>query len=96
MTWDKFSHAGFRAGRPGPALGAAALAGHLIRRAACLRSWPRTGPRCSPTPIMRTCSPAGQAWPSLPAARMAAVLTLQVLHDYAGRETAEAVRFDVR
>jgi len=27
---------------------------------------------------------------------MAAVLTLQVLHDYAGRETAEAVRFDVR
>ena len=27
---------------------------------------------------------------------MAAVLTLQVLHDYSDRETAEAVRFDVR
>ncbi len=27
---------------------------------------------------------------------MAAVLTLQALHEYAGRETAEAVRFDVR
>jgi hypothetical protein len=27
---------------------------------------------------------------------MAAVLTLQVLHDYSDRETAEAVRFDMR
>ncbi len=27
---------------------------------------------------------------------MAAVLTLQVLHDFSDRETAEAVRFDVR
>ena len=34
--------------------------------------------------------------PSLPATRMAAVLTLQVLHDYSDRETAEAARFDVR
>src|SRR6266704_1892254 len=34
--------------------------------------------------------------PSLPATRMAAVLALQALHDYSDRETAEAVRFDVR
>jgi len=34
--------------------------------------------------------------PSLPATRMAAVLTLQVLDDYSDRETAEAARFDVR
>ena len=34
--------------------------------------------------------------PSLPATQMAAVLTLQVLHDFSDRETAEAVRFDVR
>src|SRR5439155_405024 len=34
--------------------------------------------------------------PSLPATRMAAVLALQSLHDYSGRGTAEAVRFDVR
>ena len=34
--------------------------------------------------------------PSLPATRMAAVMTLQSLHDYSDRETAEAVRFDVR
>jgi hypothetical protein len=41
-------------------------------------------------------APAGVGRPSLPATRMAAVLTLQVLHDYSDRETAEAARFDVR
>jgi hypothetical protein len=41
-------------------------------------------------------APPGVGRPSLPATRMAAVLTLQVLHDYSDRETAEAVRFDVR
>ena len=34
--------------------------------------------------------------PSPPATRMAAILALQTLHDYSDRETAEAVRFDVR
>src|SRR6266702_5853941 len=34
--------------------------------------------------------------PSLPATRMAAVLALQALHDFSDRETAGAVRFDVR
>jgi hypothetical protein len=41
-------------------------------------------------------APAGLGWPSIPATRMAAVLTLQTLHDYSDRETAEACRFDVR
>jgi Transposase DDE domain/Transposase domain (DUF772) len=41
-------------------------------------------------------APPGLGRPSLPATQMAAVLTLQVLHDYSDRETAEAVRFDVR
>ncbi len=41
-------------------------------------------------------APPGVGRPSLPATQMAAVLTLQVLHDYSDRETAEAVRFDVR
>jgi len=41
-------------------------------------------------------APRGVGRPSLPATRMAAVLTLQTLHDYSDRETAEAVRFDVR
>src|SRR3984885_15808958 len=38
----------------------------------------------------------GVGRPSLPATQMAAVLALQALHDYSDRETAEAVRFDVR
>src|SRR5512135_1892623 len=41
-------------------------------------------------------APPGLGRPSIPATRMAAVLTLQALHDYSDRETAEAVRFDVR
>ena len=41
-------------------------------------------------------APPGVGRPSLPATRMAAVLTLQALHDYSDRETAEAARFDVR
>jgi hypothetical protein len=34
--------------------------------------------------------------PSLPATRMAAVLTLQALHELSDRECAEAVRCDLR
>ncbi len=41
-------------------------------------------------------APPGLGRPSLPATQMAAVLVLQVLHDYSDRETAEAVRFDMR
>src|SRR6266568_4632537 len=41
-------------------------------------------------------APRGRGRPSLPATQMAAVLTLQALHDYSDRETAEAVRFDMR
>ncbi len=41
-------------------------------------------------------APPGMGRPSLPATQMAMVLTLQALHDYSDRETAEAVRFDVR
>ncbi|HUL24470.1 MAG TPA: transposase [Streptosporangiaceae bacterium] len=41
-------------------------------------------------------APPGVGRPSLPATQMAAVLALQALHDYSDRETAEAVRFDVR
>jgi Transposase DDE domain/Transposase domain (DUF772) len=41
-------------------------------------------------------APPGVGRPSLPATRMAAIMTLQTLCDYSDRETAEAVRFDVR
>jgi hypothetical protein len=41
-------------------------------------------------------APRGSGRPSVPATQMAAVMTLQALHDYSDRETAEAVRFDLR
>jgi hypothetical protein len=41
-------------------------------------------------------APPGKGRPSVPATQMAAVLTLQALHGFSDRETAEAVRFDVR
>ena len=41
-------------------------------------------------------APPGVGLPSLLATRMAAILALQALCDYSDRETAEAVRFDVR
>ena len=76
-------------------LDAEMLAGHLVpknsmfaflaaRRAEVSRM--RSSPTCSP--------PAGR--PSIPATVMAAVIALQTLHDYSDRETAGAVRFDVR
>src|SRR5215207_613190 len=40
------------------------------------------------------CSDRGR--PSIPATVMAAVMCLQTLHDYSDRETAEAVRYDMR
>ena len=41
-------------------------------------------------------APPGVGRPPLPATQMAAVLTLRALHDCSDRETAGAVRFDVR
>ena len=41
-------------------------------------------------------APAGKGRPSVPATQMAAVMALQALHGFSDRETAEAVRFDVR
>ena len=41
-------------------------------------------------------APPGVGRPLLPATRMAAIMTLQALHDYSDRETAEAVRSGVR
>src|SRR5258708_6543855 len=40
--------------------------------------------------------PSGRGRPSVPASVMAAVMVLQVLHDYSDAETAEAARCDLR
>jgi hypothetical protein len=78
-------------------LDAAALAGHLVPAGSMFAflAAHRAGvfPDAEYADLF---SPPGVGRPSLPATQMAAVLTLQVLHDYSDRETAEAVKFDVR
>jgi hypothetical protein len=78
-------------------LDAAALAGHLVPAGSMFAflAAHRAGvfPDADYADLF---SPPGVGRPSLPATQMAAVLTLQALCDYSDRETAEAVRFDVR
>jgi hypothetical protein len=76
---------------------AAALAGHLVPAGSMFAFL--AGHRADVFPdadYADLFSPPGVGRPSLPATQMAAVLALQALHDYSDRETAEAVRFDVR
>ena len=78
-------------------LDAAALAGHLVPAGSMFAFL--AGHRGEVFPdadYADLFSPPGVGRPSLPATQMAAVLTLQALHDYSDRETAEAVKFDVR
>ena len=78
-------------------LDAAALAGHLVPAGSMFAFL--AGQRAEVFPdadYADLFSPPGAGRPSLPATQMAAVLALQALHDFSDRETAEAVRFDVR
>ena len=76
---------------------AAALAGHLIPEGSMFAFLAAHRAEVfSDADYADLFAPPGLGRPSIPATRMAAVLTLQVLHDYSDRETAEAVRFDVR
>jgi Transposase domain (DUF772)/Transposase DDE domain len=75
----------------------AALAGHLIPAGSMFAFL--AGHRAEVFPdadYADLFAPPGSGRPSVPATQMAAVMTLQALHDYSDRETAEAVRFDVR
>ena len=76
---------------------AAALAGHLIPEGSMFAflAAHRAEVFCD-ADCADLFAPPGLGRPSIPAPQMAAVLTLQALHDYSDRETAEAVRFDVR
>jgi hypothetical protein len=78
-------------------LDAAALAGHLVPAGGMFAFLAAHRAEVFPdADYADLFSPPGVGRPSLPATQMAAVLTLQVLHDYSDRETAEAVKFDVR
>jgi hypothetical protein len=78
-------------------LDAAALAGHLVPAGSMFAFLAAHRAEVFPdADYADLFAPRGVGRPSLPATQMAAVLTLQVLHDYSDRETAEAVKFDVR
>jgi hypothetical protein len=81
----------------GELLDAGALAGHLVPAGSMFAFLAAHRAEVFPDAgYADLFAPPGVGRPSLPATRMAAVLTLQALHDYSDRETAEAVRFDVR
>jgi hypothetical protein len=96
MTWDDCLMQGFeRADRQ--LLDAEMLAGHLIPENSMFAFLATHRAEVFPdADYADLFAPPGVGRPSLPATRMAAILALQALHDYSDRETAEAVRFDVR
>src|SRR6516225_7560910 len=78
-------------------LDAAALAGHLVPAGSMFAFLAAHRAEVFPdADYADLFAPPGFGRPSVPATQMAAVMTLQALHDYSDRETAEAVRFDVR
>ena len=78
-------------------LDAAALAGHLVPAGSMFAFLAARRSDVFPdADYADLFAPPGVGRPSLPATQIAAVLALQTLHDYSDRETAEAVRFDVR
>jgi len=78
-------------------LDAAALAGHLVPAGSMFAFLAAHRAEVFPdAEYADLFAPPGSGRPSVPATQMAAVMTLQALHDYSDRETAEAVRFDVR
>lgn len=96
MTWDNVVMQGFeRADRQ--LLDAAALAGHLVPAGSMFAFLAVHRAEVFPDEDYADMfAPRGVGRPSIPATQMAAVMTLQALCDYSDRETAEAVRFDVR
>ncbi len=78
-------------------LDAAALAGHLVPAGGMFAFLAgHRGEVFADADYADLFAPPGVGRPSLPATQMAAVLALQALCDFSDRETAEAVRFDVR
>src|SRR6516165_4858982 len=96
MTWDDVLMQGFeRADRQ--FLDAEALAGHLVPAGSMFAFLAAHRAEVFPgADYADLFAPPGVGRPSIPATQMAAVMTLQALCDYSDRETAEAVRFDVR
>jgi transposase len=77
-------------------LDAGMLAGHLVPRGSMFAFLAAHRGEVFPDEDFADLFPSGRGRPSVPATVMGAVMALQVLHDYSDRETAEAVRCDLR
>jgi hypothetical protein len=77
-------------------LDAAGLVGHLIPPGSMFAFLAEHRGEVFPDADFADLFSPGKGRPSIPATVMAAVMTLQRLHDYSDRETAEAVCFDLR
>lgn len=75
---------------------AAALVGHLVPPGSMFAFLAQHRNDVFPDVDFTDLFSQGKGRPSIPATVMAAVMTLQTLHDYSDRETAEAVCFDLR
>jgi hypothetical protein len=96
MSWENWVMQGFE--RMDRQLAdVAALAGHLVPAGSMFAFLAEHRAQVFPDEDYADLfAPPGKGRPSVPATQMAAVLTLQALHGYSDRETAEAVRFDMR
>jgi Transposase DDE domain/Transposase domain (DUF772) len=93
--WDDLCMQGFeRMDRE--LLDAAGLVGHLVREGSMFAFLARHRAEVFPDADYADLFCPDRGRPSVPATQIAAVMTLQALHDYSDREAAEAVRFDVR
>lgn len=77
-------------------LDAASVAGHLIDPGSMFAFLAEHRGHLFPDEMFADLFPSGQGAESIPAPVMASVMTLQTLHDTSDRETAEAVRCDLR
>jgi hypothetical protein len=93
MSWDD----GFMQGKERPdrqLLDAQALVGHLVPAGSMFAFLAAHRAEVFPDEDYADLfAPPGRGRPSVPATQMAAVMTLQALHDLSDREAAEAVRF---
>jgi hypothetical protein len=77
-------------------LDTAAIAGHLVPEGSMFAFLAAHRAGLFPDEDFADLFPSGRGRPSIPASVMAAAMTLQTLHDYSDRETAEAVCCNLR
>ena len=77
-------------------LDAASVVGHLVDPGSMFAFLAEHRGQLFPDEMFADLFPSGQGAQSIPASVMASVMTLQTLHDCSDRETAEAVRCDLR